>query len=620
MGFRMYLWKHPSGTYYYRRRLNADNARLLGKDVFKKSLKTKDRFAALVQQTVVEFEFNAIVKGELHLLRSLPLPQRKTKETKVNISMPNHPHKLSEALTDWSTNSHIAERTKMDWNTAVKRFIELHDDLEITAITRSHGKQFRDALKALPNANKLTGHLRTKTLPELVQLRKQGELTLPPLSNTTVNKYLTAISSIINKSINEYDLDFKNPFTNLNLDKEEKERLPYSLDELKIFFAATPYDRANDKDHCFWLPLLALFTGARLEELGQCVVDDVKPDASGFWYLDINKRHSHKKLKNESSKRCIPLHQLIIACGFGEYVEQLKTQKTRMLFPKLNVSKEGRFTKSYSQSFGRHLSKIGLRDEASTENSRLDFHSFRHTFKDACRNADIQPEIHHRLTGHTTSSVGDRYGSGHSLNKLNDAIQKIDYTGLDLSHLHGGRYKVDTDNHAPNTQSASSSDVVIKTVLPPKDFIKWIRLADAYQILGKHMFKDKWNDFEFGINDNNQQRIVCLKEHVRTTCNSYGFHELKPVDNKKLFNTQPATKEQSDQHNQVWKYLSKGLMNQIQAVGQNKANGKYQEVPIEAWSIALDNMDILQSTVSYEGNEWLMLLHPESVIEFAKCV
>ncbi len=62
------------------------------------------------------------------------------------------------------------------------------------------------------------------------------------------------------------------------------------------------------------------------------------------------------------------------------------------------------------------------------------FHSFRHTFKRACRDAEISKEIHDELTGHAGSGdVGSGYGrtgdGRFSLAVLNAAIQKLSFAG-----------------------------------------------------------------------------------------------------------------------------------------------------------------------------------------------
>ena len=40
------------------------------------------------------------------------------------------------------------------------------------------------------------------------------------------------------------------------------------------------------------------------------------------------------------------------------------------------------------------------------------------------------------MTGHTSASVGRKYGTGVPLEVLAEAVVKVSYRGLDLSHLH----------------------------------------------------------------------------------------------------------------------------------------------------------------------------------------
>lgn len=70
-----------------------------------------------------------------------------------------------------------------------------------------------------------------------------------------------------------------------------------------------------------------------------------------------------------------------------------------------------------------HARKLGITDR------RKVFHSFRHTFKDACRRARIPEAVHDALTGHASGSVGRRYGSGQPVEVLAEAVAKLGYSG-----------------------------------------------------------------------------------------------------------------------------------------------------------------------------------------------
>jgi hypothetical protein len=90
--------------------------------------------------------------------------------------------------------------------------------------------------------------------------------------------------------------------------------------------------------------------------------------------------------------------------------------------------------KAWSKFFGRYLGAHVVDHPAKT------FHSFRHTFARACREAGLSEEIRHALTGHSGGGVGRRYGRerrsdgsldrGISLQRLQTEINKISYGEL----------------------------------------------------------------------------------------------------------------------------------------------------------------------------------------------
>ena len=67
----------------------------------------------------------------------------------------------------------------------------------------------------------------------------------------------------------------------------------------------------------------------------------------------------------------------------------------------------------------------------------MKFHSLRHNVEDALRNADVRKEVRDAIQGHGENGVSREYGSGYYVKTLNEAVQKIEYQGLILSHLAG---------------------------------------------------------------------------------------------------------------------------------------------------------------------------------------
>ncbi|MFE1597525.1 hypothetical protein [Methylobacterium sp. ID0610] len=197
-------------------------------------------------------------------------------------------------------------------------------------------------------------------------------------------------------------------------------RSPFSDDDLKKIFCPDYYPKCHEEER-FWIPLLGLFTGARLNEIGQLLVKDVVfSPVPALMITDLADDPAvSKRLKNLSSRRTIPIHPILISLGFEDYV---KSKTSSYLFPRLPHSGRYEPTKAFSQWFGRYLGKIGVKGRGKV------FHSFRHTFKDACRRAMLDEETHDALTGHRyRASVGRSYGNGIPLAVLSGAVARITF-------------------------------------------------------------------------------------------------------------------------------------------------------------------------------------------------
>src|SRR5712671_4181630 len=142
--------------------------------------------------------------------------------------------------------------------------------------------------------------------------------------------------------------------------------------------------RASDDPVIRWGNFLGCFSGARLDELVTAAAADVQL-IDGHWCLKIrlDNRHEDATVKNEGSIRDAPLHQKgIIDDGFLDYVSSLP--KDGPLFPTLPLDQFGK----RSHKGGKVLMKF-LRKECGITDKLQTFHSWRHTFKTAARDAGI---------------------------------------------------------------------------------------------------------------------------------------------------------------------------------------------------------------------------------------
>lgn len=189
-------------------------------------------------------------------------------------------------------------------------------------------------------------------------------------------------------------------------------RVSFEADDIRRIFShpiftarAAVTQRRAGGIAAFWLPLIACFSGARMEEIGQLKQGDFKKGA-GLKKIDyfVIDNADGKNTKNTSSNREVPLHPVLIRLGLLEYVESLPGPKAP-LFPDLQPGTYGKMTANFSKWFGWFLRvELGIADRRKT------FHSFRHGFATNWKMCDLHEHIRFAIDGHAPGSVGARYG------------------------------------------------------------------------------------------------------------------------------------------------------------------------------------------------------------------
>lgn len=179
------------------------------------------------------------------------------------------------------------------------------------------------------------------------------------------------------------------------------------------------------------MAVLGVWTGCRMEEVGQLALRDVKC-RKDIWYLDVTNLPDPddkddealpKNLKNDDSNRMVPLHPAVLRAGFLDYVAARRREGGTELFPSLKPGLDGKRTQAFSKRFSRHIRGLGI-----TYRGKV-YHSFRHGFKTACRRARIEEEIHDALTGHSNGGIGRLYGD-HEITTLAEAVAKLSIPGF----------------------------------------------------------------------------------------------------------------------------------------------------------------------------------------------
>lgn len=197
--------------------------------------------------------------------------------------------------------------------------------------------------------------------------------------------------------------------------------------------------------YCFWLPLLAVFTGARPGELCQLYAGDIYKN-SGIPVMRITNEGPEQRLKTPFSGREIPIHPKLIEIGFLDFVAMRLKEggRYRPLFPELPYDKKHGFARTASRWFsGQGANDHGYLPECGFyKGEGACLYSFRHTFVDMLRNKlGVQEMMIKKLVGHgTRHDTTINYGTGFSLAQRQEITEKVDID-VDISHISWENYQ-----------------------------------------------------------------------------------------------------------------------------------------------------------------------------------
>lgn len=289
-------------------------------------------------------------------------------------------------------NSHLAESTVSDFSVGVRRFIELFGDIDASKINRHHVEKFRNKLRKLPT--RPPNDVRKLSIDDQVSWADQNHA--KRIAHVTVSKSLLSVKLALEFGFLETamfpDRDWRNPFDGF-LKKARKttrnEILPFNDSQIELVFSLAAYHHREPAK--FWIPLILLYTGARLDEIAQLhvsdlVIDDTRFKGSQPYFkvenLDDDDPALHKKAKSLSANRYIPLPKQLIEIGFLDYANKMKAQEQAHMFPDLPHNRGRNRGSLVSTAFMKMFRELGSKDEKTGLNTkRINTHSLRHSFR-----------------------------------------------------------------------------------------------------------------------------------------------------------------------------------------------------------------------------------------------
>lgn len=358
--------------------------------------------------------------------------------------------KKGETLADYferylaEARSNLKKSGLQDARATLRQFVEASGNRPVTSYTRADMSKFKRLLLDAPaQTEKLFPGV---PFPKAVeQNRTQCH---PKLKVASVRNKLSILSAFGKWLENNADGVDASSFKTTLPPKADSQRMePFSPKEVRDILNAQAFvgcesERNQQKpglhkirDWRFWVPMIAAFTGARLNEIVQLAVTDMRP-IEGVWAFSISDEGDDQSLKNKQSRREVPIHPQLLALGILEWHQRAREAGVKDLFDQIPLDRDGRRSTNAGKVFRRFLTRIGVKGRESLGG----MHRWRHTLTDALRAGGVDDYDAAQVLGHKVdvAKMTGHYGrtvSPLSMAARAEMLAKASYPSVDFTLL-----------------------------------------------------------------------------------------------------------------------------------------------------------------------------------------
>ena len=241
------------------------------------------------------------------------------------------PTKTLPTITEFMP-TFVEEKSKK-WGESAKRhnlnaidlFIKIMGDGSLSDFTRKDIMNYMGTMELVHKSYGKSNKDKARTINEILVVGADKE----KMSITTLEKHIQTVKALFTTANRHNDsvMNIDNLFGGLEFSDDVRQpdkRIPWAVADLNKLFTTPQWTgtsktkrslRYNEgkqiiKDVYWWLPVIAIYTGMRLEEICQLQCGDLKAEGD-IQYIDLE-AGAGKRLKTASSARQVPIHAVLI--------------------------------------------------------------------------------------------------------------------------------------------------------------------------------------------------------------------------------------------------------------------------------------------------------------------